>query len=170
MALACRTSSAPQARPAEHRDHREDPQTSPATPWSLARTSAAMPVRVMVSTVVVRSGTARRRATAFWIPMASASGRRCRPGPRAVEAGRYRQDQRAGHQDQFGRRAGPQQQAAVVAQPAGQRTAEQAPTRKPASAANEALSENPGAPTKAKPLKTTFPVMLATNTRPRLRC
>ena len=30
-----------------------------------------MPVRVMVSTVVVRSGTASRRAAAFWMPMAS---------------------------------------------------------------------------------------------------
>jgi len=41
-----------------------------------------------------------------------------------------------------------------------------APTRNPASAASEALSENPGAPTRANPLNTTFPVMLATNTRP----
>jgi len=35
-----------------------------------------------------------------------------------------------------------------------------------ARAASEALSENPGAPTSANALNTTFPVMLATNTRP----
>jgi hypothetical protein len=38
--------------------------------------------------------------------------------------------------------------------------------QRPASAASEALSENPGAPTSANALNTTFPVMLATNTRP----
>ena len=32
-----------------------------------------MPVSVMVSTVVVRSGTASARAAAFWIPIATAS-------------------------------------------------------------------------------------------------
>ena len=32
-----------------------------------------MPVRVIVRTVVVRSGTASLRATAFWMPMAVAS-------------------------------------------------------------------------------------------------
>ena len=42
-----------------------------------------------------------------------------------------------------------------------------APTRNPASANSDALSENPGAPTAAKPANTTFPVMLATKTRPR---
>ena len=35
--------------------------------------SATRPVTVKVSTVVVRSGTARRRTTAFWPPMATAS-------------------------------------------------------------------------------------------------
>jgi hypothetical protein len=35
--------------------------------------SAAMPVIVSVSTVVVRSGTARRRAVAFCTPMDAAS-------------------------------------------------------------------------------------------------
>ena len=37
----------------------------------------------------------------------------------------------------------------------------------PARANKEALSEKPGAPVIAKPVKTTFPVMLATKTRPR---
>jgi hypothetical protein len=41
-----------------------------------------------------------------------------------------------------------------------------AATRNPASADSDALSEKPGAPTRAKPVNTTFPVMLATNTRP----
>ena len=81
-----------------------------------------MPVRVMVSTVVVRSGTARRRATAFWIPMARASSaampsRAAAPGSPAVSASA------PGHQDQFGRCPGAQQQAAVPAQPPGQRAA-----------------------------------------------
>ena len=39
-----------------------------------SRESAAIPVSVSVSTVVVRSGTASRRAIAFWTPIASASG------------------------------------------------------------------------------------------------
>jgi hypothetical protein len=39
----------------------------------------------------------------------------------------------------------------------------------PAIANNDGLSENPGAPATAKPKKTTLPVILATNTRPRLR-
>jgi len=47
--------------------------------------------------------------------------------------------------------------------------ASSAPARNPASAASEAPSEIPGAPTTANPLNTTLPVMLATNTRPSRR-
>ena len=43
-----------------------------STAWLRARRSAAMPVSVIVRTVVVRSGTANRRAAAFCRPMATA--------------------------------------------------------------------------------------------------
>ena len=52
--------------------HRDDGEAAPADPRSVAagrRESEAMPVRVRVSTVVVRSGTASFRAAAFWIPI-----------------------------------------------------------------------------------------------------
>ena len=150
VAPACRTSSAPQAAPANIVATARTRRPSPASPWSLARTSAAMPVSVMVSTVVVRSGTARRRATAFWMPMARASRAARRPGPPRREATPVsrgqagRQGQRGGHQHQFGRRAGAQQQAAVVAQAAGQRAAEQGPGEEPGQRGQRGAEREPG--------------------------
>lgn len=41
--------------------------------WPRADVSAAMPVSVMVSTVVGRSGTDSLRAVEFWMPIAGAS-------------------------------------------------------------------------------------------------
>ena len=67
----CSTSSAPTAAPtnmvstASARLVVVSPELRPE--------SAAMPVSVMVSTVVVRSGTASRRAVVFWMPIAVAN-------------------------------------------------------------------------------------------------
>ena len=63
----------PDERAHQHGRHRDDAAPVLTIPWPPAMVlSAAIPVMVKVSTVVVRSGTASLRAVAFCRPMARA--------------------------------------------------------------------------------------------------
>jgi hypothetical protein len=66
------TSSAPATPPASMLATTRIRRVSVAWPRRPDCRSWPMPVSVMVSTVVVRSGTARARATEFWMPIAMA--------------------------------------------------------------------------------------------------
>jgi len=125
----------------------------------------------MVSTVVVRSGTASLRAAEFWIPIAIASSRASASAMRALNgvsvaaamtrATPTRASSAAVAARRWTARSPPTR---LVSTPPSA-----APIRQPASANSEELSENPGAPTRANPANTTLPVMLATKTRPSAR-
>ena len=62
-----------------------------------------------------------------------------------------------------------EQVAAMDAHPLADSAKAAAPRRNPASADSEADNENPRAPARANPTKTTLPVIFATKTRPRLK-
>jgi hypothetical protein len=179
MALTCRTSHAPRAPPPSMRATASRRRARVTWPRCPDRGSAPIPVSVMVSTVVVRSGTASVRAAEFCTPIATASSSASASMTTAVppraeppagsppvaaaitSAATTRAASAAVAARTWAARSPPSR---VVSTPPSA-----APIRKPASAKTDALSEKPGAPTSANPAKTTLPVMLATNTRPSAR-
>lgn len=126
---------------------------------------------VRVSTVVVRSGTASARDTAFCTPSprprSTTSAKRTPPvngwpeAPVTISAART--------QAVSTRSAYSSIRPRWVRVRCTIRPPSSAPTANAASATSDAASENPGAPAMAKPEKTTLPVMFATNTRPSSR-
>ncbi len=136
----------------------------PPAKWA----SAARAVSVSVSTVVVRSGTAMRRATAFWPPSATASSTitayRCAPatGSPAPSAATNAAASRTTSAAIPVRASAPRWWA--MRRPSAPPSA--APARNAAIAVSDAVTDSPGAPASANPSSTTLPVMFATKTCP----
>ncbi len=135
------------------------------------RDSAARPVRVMVSTVVVvRSATPSLRTMALRRPIANAV-RAIRAYRVPVVCGQAKataaeaptRTASAASVSRVHRRREPAATWAATRPPAA------APSRKQASEVAVCGTEKPGAPAAAKPRTTTLPVMFAVKTRPRPR-
>ena len=135
--------------------------------------SAPRPVMVKVRTVVVRSGIAILRTVAFRIPIAHAVStmieydwNKLPDESRKLIAARVATNNKADSMIravviQFGLTSSERRVAA--------RPPITAPMKNAPSAVSERGIESPGAPATANPRKTTFPVMFAVKTCPRLR-
>src|SRR5207253_5560157 len=154
------TSQAPAAAPANMiatEATRRD-QRGPSPP--AAGESAASPVIVIVSTVVVRSGTASLRTTALRMPMAkpvkpiTAYSRvgttdRSDPAPNATPVAAKSNAASSPRAADVGRSTDPAPMGAPIRPPIA------APTKKARSAAPDRTSDSSGAPAAAKPRNTT---------------
>lgn len=135
------------------------------------RASAARPVKVIVKTVVVRSGTARLRAAAFCMPIAIATTPAIAifDPPDKADAWTCATPTAMSIKNNSAktmvRRSLPRSDTLreTTVPPT------KAPSRNPASADSDAESEKPRAPANAKPTKTILPVIFATKTRPSAR-
>jgi hypothetical protein len=134
--------------------------------------SAVSPVRVSVSTVVVRSGAPRWRTVLFCTPSAAASTAMVanRPAPAqgstpvpASTATMPRMNASAPNA------AASQCAGRAAASVCAARPPASAPSTNPAMAMTEAAADSPECGSALNPRNTTLPVMLATNTRPSRR-
>ena len=130
-----------------------------------------MPVNVIVSTVVVRSATARRRATEFCSPRATAVT--------AAIVSLAGLSKGVGAASEMSKATTTSSSSTPMASRrrlsrrlpnfSTKKPPPKAPMRNPARVNSEAAKEKPGAPEMANPTNTTFPVMFATKTRPKAR-
>src|SRR5580698_3654501 len=156
-----RSSNAPETAPANINPTDDKRRTTRGFFPPANDESAARPVNVRVSTVVVMSATASFRTDALWIPIAKAKS--------AISTGALGPALPAPQASaEVAARSATSIASALVKDPPrnAQRPPASAPRRKDPRASKQPAAEAPPAWAREKPRKTTFPVMFAVNTRP----